>query len=72
MIPKMVPVVSSDLHSVGYDGFTGRLYISFNNGGLYEYDSVPHVVYEQLLQAGSHGKYFHSYIKGRYAYRRVG
>ncbi len=36
---KMVPVISSDLAAVGFEG--GVLHIQFHSGGLYEYSGVP-------------------------------
>lgn len=65
----MQPVSSSDLSSVGYEN--GTLYIAFNSGGVYSYSNVPVSVYKGLMSAGSHGKYFHVYIKNNYPYRRI-
>ncbi len=67
---NMTPVGSSDLSSVGYEN--GTLYISFHSGGIYAYSNVPVSVYNNLMSAASHGKYFHSFIKGRYPYMRIG
>lgn len=67
---EMKHVVSSDLNSVGYEGTT--LYIRFNSGGLYSYSGVPASVYQALMSAPSHGRYFHANVKGRYPYARVG
>lgn len=67
---NMIPVVSSDLQSVGYE--SGVLYIRFHSGGLYSYSGVPYEVYESLLSASSHGKYFHAHIKKNYPYQRIG
>ena len=66
----MRPVRSSDLCSVGYEA--GELRILFNSGGLYSYEGVPASVYEGLMSAPSHGRYFHRHVKGRYPYRRIG
>ncbi len=66
----MQPVSSSDLSSVGYEN--GTLYIAFNSGGVYSYSNVPVSVYEGLMSASSHGKYFHAHIKNNYPYRRIG
>ena len=66
------PVDSSDLRSVGYDSDTSTLEIEFHSGGIYQYSNVPTSVYHSLLSAGSHGRYFHSYIKGIYPYSKVG
>lgn len=66
----MQPVSSSNLSSVGYEN--GTLYIAFNSGGVYSYSNVPVSVYEGLMSASSHGKYFHAHIKNNYPYRRIG
>ena len=67
---NMKPVVSSNIHSIGYDGTT--LYVRFHSGGLYEYLNVPEHIYQGLMSASSHGKYLHAFIKGHYAYRKIG
>lgn len=67
---NMQPVSSSDINSVGYEG--GILYIRFNSGGLYQYSGVPEYVYRSLMAAPSHGRYFHSFVKGRYPHARIG
>lgn len=66
---NMIPVSSSDLESVGYENET--LYIRFHSGGLYQYAGVPDRVYRELMSAASHGRYFHSFIKGNYPYQRI-
>lgn len=65
------PVSSSNLKSVGYDPVTQTLEIEFQSGAVYEYYNVPVSVYEGLMQASSHGQYFHQNIRNRYRYRRV-
>lgn len=67
---QMQHVSSSDLNAAGYEN--GTLYIRFNSGGLYQYSGVPESVYRGLMSAGSHGRYFHAHIKGRYPYARIG
>jgi len=66
---KMIPVVSSNLAAVGYAQDT--LVVSFRNGTVYEYFSVPKPVYEGLLSASSKGQYLHRFVKGRYRYRKI-
>jgi len=61
-----LPVSSSNLRSVGYDSSTNTLEIEFNSGGIYQYRGVPPAVYERLMSASSHGKYFHAHIKNVY------
>ena len=68
-----IPVSSSNLLSVGYEATTRTLEIEFRSGSVYQYLNVPPKIYEGLITAGSHGKYFDSYIKkGGYFYRRIG
>jgi len=66
-----VLVSSSDIRSVGYDSDSKVLEIEFHSGGVYQYYAVPQAVYGQLMSAASHGRYFHSHIKGAFAYERV-
>lgn len=65
------PVVSSNIHSIGYDNESQVLEIEFHSGGIYQYYSVPRTVYQDLMNAVSHGKYFHAHIKGVYRYQRT-
>ncbi len=67
---SMVSVASSDIASVGYEN--GTLHIRFNSGGLYAYYNVPVSVYQGLMKADSHGKYFHANIRGRYGDTKIG
>ncbi|NOH03142.1 MAG: KTSC domain-containing protein [Chloroflexi bacterium] len=64
-------VQSSDLRSVGYDPVNSILEIEFNSGGVYQYFNVPASVYQALMRASSHGRYFHANIKDRYRYSRI-
>ena len=65
----MIPVSSSDLSAVGYEN--GILYIRFHGGQLYCYYDVPVYVYQQLMSASSHGKYFAANIRNVYRYDRL-
>jgi hypothetical protein len=64
-------VSSSNLRSVGYDKASMTLEIEFNSGGVYQYYSVPETIYNGLMNAPSHGKYFHQHIKDVYRYNRI-
>lgn len=69
---NMIPVASSNIASIGYEGdVSGTLYVAFHSGRMYSYANVPRSVYEGLMSAPSHGKYFHAFIKNRYAYQRI-
>jgi hypothetical protein len=65
------PVSSSNLCSVGYDSSTNTLEIEFNTGSVYQYHGVSPAVYQGLMNAPSHGRYFHAHIKGVYRYTRL-
>jgi len=59
------------MRSVGYDAGERVLEIEFPNGDVYRYFDVPESVYDGLMDAESHGTYFHRNIRGRgYRYAR--
>lgn len=69
---NLIEVVSSNIHSIGYDDNTGILVVKFRGaGGTYEYDRVPKTEYENLLNAESVGGYFSSKIRNKYVTRKV-
>ena len=59
-------VDSSALASVGYD--RDVLEVEFGNGSVYQYVGVPIRVYEALMMAQSHGRFFNEHIRDRYQY----
>lgn len=63
-------VSSSNLSSVGYDSNTNTLEIEFNSGAVYRYFDVPEHIYDDLMNAGSHGSFFSQHIKKTYAYEK--
>lgn len=65
-------VPSTNISSIGYDEVTETLEIEFLNGTIYQYFNVPKNMYDQLMQAGSKGKFLNTYIKNAYPYSRVG
>lgn len=66
---ERIPVSSSNLASVGYQD--GILEVAFKSGSVYQYTGVPESVYEALMSAPSHGKFFAAYIRNNYPYRQV-
>ena len=66
---NMIPVVSSNIYAVGYDGSTLR--IQFHSGGIYDYSGVPESVYNGLMNAASKGSYHAAHIKNVYPYRKI-
>lgn len=68
---KRETVNSSNLRSVGYDRSTQTLEVEFNSGGIYQYSQVPESIYNGLMNAPSHGRYFNHFIKNEYPTMRV-
>ena len=55
---------SSMMASAGYDSASRVLEIEFATGSVYHYFDVPLDVYQELLDAPSQGRLFHSRIRG--------
>lgn len=66
-----IPVISSNVSSVGYDENSSTLEVQFHDGSVYQYFAVPVQIYSGLINAGSVGGYLNDHIKGVYRYRRV-
>ncbi|MDE1876765.1 MAG: KTSC domain-containing protein [Thaumarchaeota archaeon] len=64
-------VVSSNVHSIGYDPEQKILEIEFNDRSTYHYFDVPELEHSKLMTAASKGKYLNSHIKGKYRYRQI-
>ena len=56
-------VSSSNISSIGYQN--GILETEFHGGSVYQYN-VPQNLYNGLMSASSHGKYFAENIKNYY------
>lgn len=65
------PVSSSNIASIGYDESSRTLEIEFLNGSIYQYYDVPDTIYQELMQATSHGQYLSQVIKGFFSYAKV-
>jgi hypothetical protein len=65
------PVSSSNLRSVGYNEDERLLEIEFNSGGIYQYYDVPSRIHRGLMNASSHGSYFHEKIKDNFRYDQI-
>jgi hypothetical protein len=64
-------VTSSNISDIAYDEKSQTMSITFHDGAMYNYMSVPIGVYDRLLTSGSKGSYFSQYIKGRFASTKV-
>ena len=58
-----IPVDSSDIVAVRHNPKSNQLDIEFNGGRIYQYSDVPKKVYDGLMKADSHGKFFARKIK---------
>ena len=65
---NFVRVISSDIAGVAINN--NNLIIKFIKGGIYEYINAA-CEYEGLLNSTSKGKFFNSYIKNRYEYKKI-
>jgi len=64
-------VISSELHSVGYDDANNVLEVEFRTGGVYQYFGVPRESYVALMAAMSKGRFFSTQIKPAYRCMRT-
>lgn len=69
---------SSNIDWAAYDKDSNTMYVAFlpkaNNtdGSVYAYDDVPEDIFDGLLNAGSHGRYFWVKIRNKnYKYQRI-
>jgi len=64
-------VNSSNIAQVGHDSNQNTLIIRFKNGAYYKYDNVPEQVYNNFITAQSVGRYFQSYIRNVYTFKKI-
>jgi hypothetical protein len=64
MFETLIPVNSTAIRAVGYDGYT--LTVEFRSGRIYDHPGVPHSVYVEFINATSLGAYYNRYIRGHY------
>jgi len=65
-------VSSSNLASIGYDANNEILEVEFlKSGDVYQYFDVPQNVYNELINAPSHGVYFSANIRNDYKFEKL-
>jgi hypothetical protein len=67
-----VRLTSSSLSRVAYQPEREWLHVEFVTGEVYRYQGVSWIVYTQLLQAASKGRYFNQRIRGHFPYENIG
>jgi hypothetical protein len=66
---ERLPVTSETIAEIGYRDST--LEIMFTSGTVYQYFDVPEHVYDGLMNADSHGRFFNEQVRGHFRYARV-
>lgn len=66
-----ISVQSNNLKEIAYDNLSNSLFIKFHHGRTYQYFDVPNNIYQALLNASSHGKFHHIYIKNKFRYQQI-
>ena len=60
---RPIPVVSSNVLTIGHSALTLDLDVTFHNGGRYRYLGVPRAIFEDLLRAPSVGSALATLVK---------
>ena len=67
---KMIDVMSSNVESIGWENNT--LFVKYKQNGItYSYDNVPENVFNDLMNAPSHGRFVNESIKPYYTCTRL-
>lgn len=64
-------VESLNVASIGYDVETQTLEVEFKSNYVYQYFDVPKHHFNEIMGAGSKGRYLAQNIKGVYRYTRL-
>jgi hypothetical protein len=67
---ERIPVVSSNIASVGYDAEKKLLEIEFHHGAIYQYFDVPERVYKELMSSAAKGSYYINELKDKFNYQK--
>ena len=63
MIEKQQIKESSIIKNIWIDWYTNRVWIQFNDNGIFKYENVPDEVLKSLPHKDSIGKWFHANIR---------
>lgn len=67
---KRIPVVSSNIASIGYDKESHILEVEFHYGEIYIYKDVLENVFEELMSSPNKGAYIMNEIKDKFNYQK--
>jgi hypothetical protein len=66
-----VDIKSTNIKSASYDTETEQLFVTFNNGTIYEYEKVPWEIFTKFRMNDSQGAFLNSAIKKKYQYKKI-
>ena len=66
----MIPVVSSNISSIGFDSATSTMRVQFNNGGVYE-ASASQSDFDTFMAAKSKGVHFNKILKKAFIWSKI-
>ncbi len=66
-----VDIKSTNIKSATYNTETSLLTIVFNNGSIYEYESVPWELFTKFRMSDSQGAFLNANIKPKYSFKKV-
>jgi hypothetical protein len=66
----MIQVESEAILAIDYDRASSIMFVQFVDGDWYSYFEVPPEAHAAFVEAESHGRFFHDFIRDRYRYRR--
>ena len=67
----MTYVESSCLLAASADKANNTMDVQFHSGAVYRYFEVPEHIFDELMNAESHGIYFSQNIRTKYNYKRL-
>lgn len=66
-----VDIVSSNIKGATFNTETSVLQITFNYGGIYQYEGIPWELFAKFRMSDSQGSFFNTHIKTKYAHKKM-
>ncbi len=67
---ERIQVNSSNIRSIGYEASSSILEVEFTSNEVYQYLNVPEYLFQQFLNASSHGQFLNDNIRYNYRYQK--
>ena len=71
MTVSPIPVISSNIHTIGYDPETKQLHVAFKGSGTYIYHDVSPETHAALMASESKGQHLSKFIVGKHKHTKV-